>query len=89
MFNTGIVIAFRSTVSVTRENGSEELLITPVRLALSSQQAQQGRPECLSVKAALLELLAAATRAGIVAANTLEWVNKRLGCVGKGQTIIP
>src|SRR3954465_13902050 len=38
------------------------------------------------MEAALLELLAAAAGAGIVPADTLERVNKRLGHVGKGQT---
>src|SRR4051812_20708052 len=40
------------------------------------------------MEAALLELLAAAARAGIVPPDTLERVNKRLGHVGKGQTNI-
>src|SRR3954466_4864690 len=40
------------------------------------------------MEAALLELLAAAAWAGIVPPDTLERVNKRLGCVGKGQTNI-
>ena len=46
-------------------------------------------PECASVKAALLELLAAAAWAGIVPPDTLERVNKRLGRIGEGQTGIP
>src|SRR5215218_3060427 len=41
-----------------------------------------------SMEAALLELLAAAAGAGIVPADALERVNKRLGHVGKGQTNI-
>src|SRR3712207_6175850 len=41
------------------------------------------------MEAALLELLATAARAGIVAPDTLERVNKRLGRVGKGQMGIP
>jgi len=40
------------------------------------------------MEAALLELLAAAAWAGIVPADALERVNKRLGHVGKGQTNI-
>src|SRR3954452_11648528 len=41
------------------------------------------------MEAALLELLAAAARAGVVPPDTLERVNKRLGRTGKGQTGIP
>jgi len=40
------------------------------------------------MKAALLELLATAAWAGVVPADALERVNKRLGQVGKGQTNI-
>src|SRR3954468_14924122 len=67
-------------VSVARQNGSGEL---------SSLQARQRRPERSSVQAALLELLATAARAGIVAPDTLERVNKRLGRIGKGQRSTP
>src|SRR3982750_4899565 len=52
-------------VSVARQNGSGEL---------SSLQARQRRPERSSVQAALLELLATAAGAGIVAPDTLERV---------------
>src|SRR3954453_20792569 len=73
-------------VSVARENGSAKLRMAPVCRALSSQQARQRGSERPSVQAALLELLAAAARAGIVAPHTLERVNKRQRRVGKGQT---
>src|SRR3954467_13461829 len=42
-----------------------------------------------SAKAALLELLAAATWAGVVPPRTLERVNNRRGQVGIGQTAMP
>src|SRR3954467_12840251 len=42
-----------------------------------------------SAKAALLELLAAATWAGVVPPDTLERVNNRLRQVGIGQTAMP
>src|SRR3982751_4455445 len=74
------------SVSVASENGSEELRIAPVCRALSLEQARERRPARLSVQAALLELLAAAARAGIVAPHTLERVNKRQRRVGIGQT---
>src|SRR3954454_24905044 len=64
------------TVSVASENGSEELRIAPVCRARSLEQARERRPERLSAEAALLELLAAATGARIVAPHTLERVNK-------------
>src|SRR3954469_17229816 len=76
----------RCTVSVARENGSAKLRMAPVCRALSSQQARQRGSERPSVQAALLELLAAAARAGIVAPHTLERVNKRQTRVGIGQT---
>src|SRR3954463_13083707 len=41
------------------------------------------------MEAALLELLAAATWAGVVPPHTLERVNNRLGQVGIGQTAMP
>src|SRR5215210_7140083 len=53
------------------------------------QQIREEVPESPLMQAALLELLAAAARAGIVPPDTLERVNKRLGRVGKGQTGIP
>ena len=40
------------------------------------------------MEAALLELLAAATWAGIVSADALEWINKGKGRVGKGKKMI-
>src|SRR4051794_7381082 len=75
----------RPTVSVASENGSEELRIAPVCRARSLEQARERRPERPSVQAALLELLAAAAGAGIVAPNILERVNKRQRRVGIGQ----
>src|SRR4051812_28140069 len=60
--------------------------MAPVCRALSLEQARERRPARLSVQAALLELLAAATGAGIVAPDTLERVNKRQRRVGIGQT---
>src|SRR3954463_7090845 len=66
-----------------------ELRMAPVCRALSLEQARERRPARLSVQAALLELLAAATGAGIVAPDTLERVNKRQRRVGKGQTGTP
>src|SRR3954468_965190 len=75
-------------VSVASENGSEELRVAPVCRARSLEQARERRPARLSAQAALLELLAAAAWAGIVPADALERVNKRLGHVCKGQTNI-
>src|SRR5215211_6666203 len=70
------------------KRGSERLLRVLICGRSPSADTGGGAGEP-SLEAALLELLAAAARAGIIAADTLERVNTRLGCVGKGQRIIP
>src|SRR3954470_14907787 len=70
------------------DHGSGWLLTAPAYRAVFVQLTRWGVRERSSMEATLLELLAAAAWAGIVPADALERVNKRLGHVGKGQTNI-
>src|SRR5215204_5508571 len=70
------------------DHGFEGLLTAPAYRAVFVQLTRSEVRERSSLEAALLELLAAAAWAGIVPADALERVNKRLGHVGKGQTNI-
>src|SRR5215204_3443209 len=67
------------------DHGFEGLLTAPAYRAVFVQLTRSEVRERSSMEAALLELLAAAAWAGIVPADALERVNKRLGHVGKGQ----
>src|SRR5215203_4307151 len=67
------------------DHGFEGLLTAPAYRAVFVQLTRSEVRERSSLEAALLELLAAAAWAGIVPADALERVNKRLGHVGKGQ----
>src|SRR4051812_30415778 len=70
------------------DHGSEWLLTAPAYRAVFVQLTRSDVRERSSMEVALLELLAAAAWAGIVPADALERINKRLGHVGKGQTNI-
>src|SRR3954466_12791095 len=74
-------------VSVARQSGSENGYSTQfVRHSPHIIAGLAGRAGETLGPGALLELLAAAARAGIVAPHTLERVNKRQTRVGIGQT---
>src|SRR5215207_5054195 len=87
-FGPGVAPADALKRKRREDHGFEGLLTAPAYRAVFVQLTRSEVRERSSLEAALLELLAAAAWAGIVPADALERVNKRLGHVGKGQTNI-